>query len=156
MRSRPKGVDRQRIRRPAGPAPFLLLFLSAFSAMGCAPKPLPRSPASSCTPRCSGDRGCGDLDGKLIAARQPLLQCIGHQASRGHLAEAHRCYRSLRLIESARWWLKTLSSPNELDAVYQPSEKMRQEFICRIEKLTQAKTPAEVETLYLEMIRAFP
>jgi hypothetical protein len=99
---------------------------------------------------------CRGLDAELVAARRPLLACIGQEASRGHLSEAHRCYRSLRLLESARWWLETILGQDELETVYQPAETIRSEFLCRIEQLARAKTATEVEQLYLEMIRSYP
>ena len=33
---------------------------------------------------------------------------------------------------------------------------MRQEFLCRVEKLATARTPAAVERLYLDIVRAYP
>ena len=62
----------------------------------------------------------------------------------------------LRLLESARWWLTTLTSRDDLGTVYQPAETVRQEFLCRIERLARATTAEEVERLYLDMIRSFP
>jgi len=99
---------------------------------------------------------CPDLDGALVAARQPLLECVGGEARRGHLAGAHRCYRALRLLESARWWLRTLIGQDEMASVYQPSETVRLEFLCRIEQLARARTADEVERLYLDTIRSYP
>jgi len=112
--------------------------------------------AASCRPRCRPENGCPELDAALVAARRPLLLCVGEQARRGRLADAHRCYRALRFLESARWWLRTLLGSDEMSAVYQPSETVRIEFLCRIEQLVRARTAAEVERLYLDTIRAFP
>jgi hypothetical protein len=84
------------------------------------------------------------------------MQYLGQEAQRGHLNQAHRSYRALRLLESARWWLQTILNENELDPVYQTSETTRQEFLCRIEELTRATTPGRVEAVYMEMIRSYP
>ena len=91
-----------------------------------------------------------------MQARRPLLDCVGREASQGNLPRAHRCYRSLRLLESARWWLQTLVGQDELHRVYAPAESIRLEFLCRIEALAAAHTPEQVEALYLNMIRSFP
>jgi len=99
---------------------------------------------------------CGTLDARLVDARQPLLACVGREAGHGDLQAAHRCYRALRLLESARWWLMTITGQDELHRVYAPAETVRQEFLCRIESLTRARTPARVEALYLDMIRSYP
>jgi hypothetical protein len=101
---------------------------------------------------------CAGLDAQLVSARQPLLACVGDQARRGHLPDAHRCYRALRLLESARWWLRTILSQeqDELGSVYQPSETVRLEFLCRIEQLAGSTTAQAVERLYIDMIRSFP
>jgi hypothetical protein len=99
---------------------------------------------------------CAQLDAKLVDARSPILACVGAEARRGNLSAAHRCYRSLRLLESARWWLKTLMNEDELHSVYRPSETFKREFLCRIEELSRAKTAAQVEQLYMKMIRSFP
>lgn len=85
-----------------------------------------------------------------------MLACVDHQARRGNLQATHRCYRSLRLLESARWWLKTLMSADELQSVYKPSERFKMEFLCRIEQLAKATSASHVERLYLDMIRSFP
>jgi hypothetical protein len=123
----------------------------------CAPsEPIRRADPPLCTPACQRNMSCAGLDAQLIAARAPLLECVGQEAQRGHLAGAHRCYRSLRLLESARWWLTTLTGRDDLGTVYQPAEMVRQEFLCRIEKLARATTAEEVERLYLDMIRSFP
>jgi len=130
----------------------LLLTLGA-----CAPaEPIRRADPSPCAPACQRDHSCAALDAQLIAARAPLLRCVGQEAQQGHLAGAHRCYRSLRLLESARWWLTTLLDRDEMVTVYQPADTVRQEFLCRIEELARAKTAEEVERLYLDMVRAFP
>jgi len=115
-------------------------------------KPLARP----CIPVCRKTSSCAQLDGRLVEARQPLLACVGREAAHGNLDRAHRCYRSLRLLESARWWLKTLTAQDELHRVYSPSDSVLTEFLCRIEALTLARTPGKVEALYLEMIRSYP
>lgn len=43
-----------------------------------------------------------------------------------------------------------------MSAVYQPSETHRMEFLCRIERLAGARSPDEVERLYLDTIRSYP
>jgi hypothetical protein len=128
-----------------------------FPLASCASSPPKMAlPQAHCTPACQKDMSCGDLDGSLLAARAPLMECIGLEAKRGHLGSAHRCYRALRLLESARWWLKSLIAQEEMMAVYHPSESVRQEFLCRIEQLARARRPGEVERLYLDMIRSYP
>lgn len=118
-------------------------------------KPIESRPPP-CNPACLATNSCLSLDDALVDARGPMLACVGREAGRGNLAAAHRCYRSLRLLESARWWLKTLLGQDELHAVYMPSETVKRQFICRIQALTRAKTASEVERLYLEMIRSYP
>jgi hypothetical protein len=81
---------------------------------------------------------------------------VGREAQKGHLDTAHRCYRALRLLESARWWTRTLMTPDQQLKVYQPPEVIRDDFLCCIERLVQAKTPDEVERLYLEMVKNYP
>jgi hypothetical protein len=123
----------------------------------CACPPPPRAKiAKPCIPSCEKTSSCGQLDAQLVAARQPLLDCIGEQARRGNLEHAHRCYRSIRLLESARWWLKTLTGQDDVHKVYSPSDTFKREFLCRIEALSRARTPQKVEALYLEMIRSYP
>ena len=122
----------------------------------CASVPPPSTTSAPCTPACLRTSSCAGLDARLVDARQPLLACVGEEARRGNLARAHRCYRALRLLESARWWLKTLLGQDELHVVYMPADNIKAEFLCRIEALSRARTPAEVETLYLEMIRSYP
>lgn len=129
--------------------------LALLTASCCAPPP-PAKVYKPCTPTCQQNNTCDALDAKLVDARQPLLACVGQQASKGNLAGAHRCYRSLRLLESARWWIKTLMSQDELHAVYKPSSVITREFLCQIESLTRARTPDEVERIYLETIRSYP
>lgn len=134
----------------------LSLILALILTSSCTRARPPVSPMLPCTPRCQANNTCHALDASLVLARKPLLQCIGQQAQRGHLVQAHRCYRSLRLLESARWWLKTLISQSASDGVYQISETTRREFLCKIEQLARSRTPEEVERVYMEMIRAFP
>ncbi len=133
----------------------LFLPLSLLSP-SCLKSRSPSTPARPCIPRCLAQKQCHDLDDSLVLARKPLLQCIGKQAQRGHLSQAHRCYRSLRLLESARWWLKTVMNQSPADGVYQISETTRREFLCKIEQLARSRTPEDVERVYMEMIRAFP
>ena len=137
-------------------APTGLLVLPALILLGACPSPPPKAPPRPCIPLCHRTSTCAQLDGKLVEARQPLLKCVGREAGHGNLGRAHRCYRSLRLLESARWWLKTLLGPDELHKVYSPSDTIRLEFLCRIEALSRARTPERVEMLYLEMIRTYP
>ena len=138
----------------------LPLLLAALSFSACAAHGSPVTPERSapCTPRCRRENNCHLLDDRLVAGRAPLLACVGQQARRGHLDRAHRCYRALRLIESARWWLRTLAKDDSvLPTVYRvPVETVRAEVLCRLEALAGARTPAEVEQRYLEMIRAYP
>jgi hypothetical protein len=122
----------------------------------CSAAPASRPRSEPCVPSCERTQSCGGLDARLLAARAPLLACVGENARGGRLAEAHRCYRALRFLESARWWLITLTGPDEMSSVYQPSESIRLEFLCRIEQLARAKTAAEVERLYLETIQSYP
>jgi hypothetical protein len=131
-------------------------FACLLSSSGCCPPPKPRKVIKPCTPRCQREGSCAGLDARLVEARQPLLTCVGKRASKGDLAGAHRCYRSLRLLESARWWLKTLMEQDDLHAVYKPSAVVTREFLCQIEALAGAKTAVEVERIYLEMIRSYP
>ena len=135
--------------------PALTAAALALLVSGCAPVRA-QDPSSSCVPECHRTQSCGELDRRLEAARQPLLRCIGEEARRGHLADAHRCYRSVRLLESARWWLGSLMGVDEISSVYQPSETFRLEFLCQIERLSRARSPDEVERLYLETIRSYP
>lgn len=140
-----------------GLASAAVLILSA----GCSsqPKPAVAKPQPKlCIPRCHRNKTCDELDAKLVAARQPLLRCIGREADHGRLANAHKCYRALRLIESARWWLRTLTSEDGImHSIYRVSvEPLRLNFLCQIERLTRARRPAEVEKIYLEIVRSFP
>jgi hypothetical protein len=109
-------------------------------------------------PRCNTIEQCPELDERLVSARQPLFKCIATEAHAGRLDKAHRCYRALRLIESARWWLRTLTADRgELPSVYRtPVETFRNEFFCRIERLSTAAQPELIEQRYLDVIQAFP
>jgi hypothetical protein len=124
-------------------------------ASGCGPVRV-SEPPSRCIPECHRNQSCAQLDARLEAARLPLLRCIGEEARRGHLDAAHRCYRSVRLLESARWWLSSLMGVDEVNGVYQPSETVRLEFLCHIERLSRAGSPDEIERLYLDTIRSYP
>ncbi|MCA9670499.1 MAG: hypothetical protein KC503_33110 [Myxococcales bacterium] len=131
------------------------------SAAGCpAPPQPPKSPTSvPCpVPSCRAKGTCDKLDDLLVASRKPMLDCIAKHARAGRLDRAHRCYRALRLIESARWWLRTLASDDALlPNIYRvPVEAVKQAFVCRIERMAQANTPPEIEARYLEMVQAFP
>lgn len=129
-----------------------LLLLDACSS----PSAKPERPPRSCVPDCHRRASCAELDARLVDARQPLLACVGRAAGHGNLARAHRCYRALRLLESARWWLKTLLGQDELDSVYMPADNIKLEFLCHIEALSRARTAEKVEALYLDMIRSYP
>lgn len=125
----------------------------------CAACALPSRPAvKPCSPACARQADCAGLDERLLQARAPLLGCVGRATRHGHLDRAHRCYRALRLIESARWWLRTLNAEDaSLPAVYGvPVETVRLDFLCRLRRLAGARTPEEVERRYLDMIRAYP
>jgi hypothetical protein len=143
-------------------SPLQAKLLCGVFLLSACPTRGPSSPATEarppCTPQCRRDHTCHLLDDKLVAGRAPLLDCVGREARRGHLGRAHRCYRALRLIESARWWLQTLTSEDPvLPTVYRvPVETVRSEFLCRLEILARARTPVEVERRYLEMIKAYP
>ena len=128
----------------------------ALLLLGACPAPPPRSIPKQCVPECHRTQSCRKLDADLVEARTPLLACVGREAQHGNLDRAHRCYRALRLLESARWWLETLIGQDELHKVYSPAETVRLEFLCRIEALSRAHTPEEVEALYLDMIRSYP
>ena len=136
-------------------APALTAAALALPFLACAPV-RSADPPHPCVPECQRTQRCGQLDSRLEAARQPLLRCIGEEARRGHLSDAHRCYRSVRLLQSARWWLSSLMGVDELSSVYQPSETVRLEFLCHIERLSRARSPAEVERIYLDTIRSYP
>lgn len=140
-----------RILPPAG-----WILLACPLLLAACPTPHPRPTPRHCVPECQRTSSCPALDEKLVEARQPLLDCVGREARRGNLERAHRCYRSLRLLESARWWLETLIGQDALHKVYSPSETIRSEFLCRIEALSRARTPEQVESLYLDMIRSYP
>ncbi|MCB9555470.1 MAG: hypothetical protein H6707_05150 [Deltaproteobacteria bacterium] len=86
------------------------------------------------------------------------MQCIAVAANKGRLDRAHACYRALRLLESARWWLKTMQASHPaLPPVYhEPNEQRRLEFFCRLERLAEARSPSEVQRRYLAMIRSLP
>jgi len=136
-----------------------VICLALLSTAGCpARAKLDVRATPPCSLKCKKENNCSRLDAELVNARRPLLRCVGEEARRGHLDRAHRCYRALRLIESARWWLRTLTSDTGiLPALYRgPVESMRQEFLCRVEKLATARTPAAVERLYLDIVRAYP
>jgi hypothetical protein len=136
---------------------LVLVVASFLLPAACASPPAkPGQPPRTCVPDCHRRSSCAELDARLVDARQPLLECVGREAGHGNLAQAHRCYRSLRLLESARWWLKTLLGQNELDSVYMPADNIKLEFLCRIEALSRARTPEKVEALYLDMIRSYP
>jgi len=123
----------------------------------CSSAPAPRQlPPKTCTPRCERTVGCGALNQELLKAQKFFYRCISEQAPKGHLSQTHKCYRSLRLLESARWWLKTLTTPEDQLKVYQPSSVILRQFLCAIERLAAARDSAEVERLYLDMVRHYP
>ena len=96
------------------------------------------------------------LDHDLVAARRIMVKCVGDQAAKGHVARAHSCYRAVRLLESARWWLTTLQVPDLVSRVYQPSPSRHRAFLCSIQQLGKCRTAEEVELSYLEMVRRYP
>ncbi len=124
------------------------------AAQGCCTtsQATPARPPSTCSKTASPQ----ELDLKLEALRKMMMDCIGRQARRGHVGTTHQCYRGLRLVESARWWIKTLVMPGNRLPVYQPTEVQRRRFLCAIERLAAARTPKQVELRYLEMIRYYP
>lgn len=133
----------------------LLLTLSML-AQGCCPPP-GRTPATPRTlPSCDHNPGYRELDQKLQTLRNKMLACVGREGSQGHVATTHQCYRGLRLVESARWWLKTLVMPENAIAVYQPAERLRLRFLCAIERLARAEDPGQIERRYVELIRHYP
>lgn len=111
-----------------------------------------------CVPRCQKIGSCGQLDTALRAAKKPLLACISRAGASMDVGRTHRCYRALRLLESARWWLRTLDAElGVMPKVYRiPVETIRQEFYCRIERIGAARTAEQVERRYLEMVRSYP
>jgi len=131
--------------------------LLALAAQGCCTNSgRPAAPAGPPTAACSKAASYYELDLKLQTLRKKMMDCIGREARQGHLGTTHQCYRALRLVESARWWLKTLVMPQNHLSVYQPTEVFRLRFLCSIERLTAAKDPKQVEQRYLEMIRFYP
>lgn len=74
------------------------------------------------------------------------------------VGRTHRCFRALRLLESGRWWLRTLESHlSTAPPVYATSiASIRREFYCRLERLAEARTPEQVQRRYIEMVRAYP
>ena len=130
--------------------------LLAIAAQGCCPgrgRPAPVKPIDT---NCRGAASYSELDQKLRNLRKKMMSCIGSEARQGHVGTTHQCYRALRLVESARWWLKTLVMPQNRLPVYQPAEVFRLRFLCSIERLAAATTPKQVEARYLEMIRFYP
>jgi hypothetical protein len=141
--------------------PLLPLLLLTCLLGGCCTTTTRSCPSKTrfapCLPICHEQQRCNQLDDKLVEARRPLLQCVARQGEQSHLGTAHRCYRALRLLESARWWLRTLMAERDSLRVYRvPSETARLNFLCLIEKLAQATKPREVERIYSEIVRSFP
>ncbi|MCC6748659.1 MAG: hypothetical protein IT371_13445 [Deltaproteobacteria bacterium] len=99
-----------------------------------------------------------ELEARLDEARRPFVACVGDEARLGRLSTAHRCFRALRLLESGRWWLRTLTGEAEtVPTVYGVTrEPVRLDFLCRLERLALARSAPAVEERYLEMIRAYP
>ena len=139
--------------RPALLGASLLLALAAQGCCANSGRPTTPSPP---TATCSKAASYTELDLKLQNLRQKMMGCIGREARQGHVGMTHKCYRALRLVESARWWLKTLVMPHNRLPVYQPAEVFRLRFLCSIERLATARTPKQVEQRYLEMIRFYP
>lgn len=135
-----------------------LMLLPMLVVTGCcarAPRPTTDKP---CIPRCQKTGDCTQLDAALQRTKKPLLACISRAGAAMDVGRTHRCYRALRLLESARWWLRTLEAElGVMPKVYRiPIETIRQEFFCRIERLGAARTAREVERRYLEMVQSYP
>lgn len=140
------------------PLPISVFFLLCLT-LGCsttedAVRPTPVDPR--CVLTCDPARDCSILDHDLVKARQLMVKCVGQQAGKGHVGQAHGCYRAVRLLESARWWLTTLQVPDLVNRVYQPSPSRHRAFLCAIQRLGKCRTVQEVERRYLEMIRYYP
>ncbi len=141
----------------------LAALLVAGGGAGCAASPSRSAPllpgglgARRCSPACARDDSCDTLDRRLGEHQKRFLGCVQENAARGKLEQTHRCYRTLRLLQSARWWLQTLSIPSYRLKVYQPDDALHQAFLCAIERLLATRTPEEVERRYLEMVRSYP
>ena len=121
--------------------------------VGCATR---HATKPRCAPACR--RNYDGLDEALLRARKPLLRCVALQGRRSNLHEAHICFRALRQIESARWWLDTLiGDTGWAPRVYRaPSESALRRFFCAVALLARAETAEEVERRYLEVVRAYP
>ncbi len=141
------------IPRPALLGASLALALAAQGC--CASKGTPAT-AKPPAQDCKVESSYAELDVKLQKLRKKMMDCIGSEARQGHVGTTHQCYRALRLVESSRWWLKTLVMPKNRLPVYQPAEVFRRRFLCSIERLAAAQTPRQVEQRYLEMIRYYP
>jgi len=137
-----------------------LILTASLTTAGCTPaRPQagpPARPARACELSCEPRQGCAELADDLLGARKLMIQCVGQEADRGHLADAHRCFRAARLLESARWWLRTLMVSDEVTRVYQPSPQRHRRFLCSIQRLARCQTSAQVEAAYLDMIQHYP
>lgn len=125
---------------------------------GCGPAPRTITPTTSglCTLDCEPASGCLDLADRLITLRDRMVRAVGTEAQAARLVRAHGYYRAVRLIESARFWLESLYAPDELQRVYQPSLSLYRRFLCAIQRLAEARSVAEVEERYLDMVRSYP
>lgn len=140
--------------------PLLTVIISCGVIAGCASVPKAK-PASSkkCVAFCTTDIDCRkQLDDQLVAARKPLLSCVRLNADRGLFLDAHRCYRAMRLLESARWWLETImmQAPAVPDVYPILADAFRTEFLCKLQRVAAAKNPEQIEQSYLDMVRAYP
>lgn len=135
---------------------YLPLTLCVLWLAGCSSPQTVKPSAKDCTPDCQRTGSCNLLDLQLQKTRKLMLECVGREADKGHVGPAHQCYRALRLVESSRWWLETLMTPANSIQVYKPAERIRMQFLCCIERLAQARTPAQIERLYLDMVRSYP
>lgn len=139
---------------PAATITLLITVLGPWC--GCATPPSAKPTAPPCQPRCERDRSCAALDEALLSARSPLLACVARAGAKSDLATTHRCHRALRLIENARWLLKTVQGETGFAPPVYNAPVSRREFFCRIEALAAARTAPEVERRYIALVRAYP
>ncbi|MBW2732542.1 MAG: hypothetical protein JRH20_09120 [Deltaproteobacteria bacterium] len=136
--------------------PLLLTLLSMLSG-GCCTKPLRAQDTTlHCRPQCERMRSCKSLDERLLAARRPLLACVARAGAKSDLASTHRCHRALRLIENARWLLRTVQADGDFTLPVYNAPLSRRSFFCHVEHLAAAPTAQAVEQRYLALVRAYP